>query len=51
MEIRYINSYTYIEADFKNGLDNIGGVLSMLCPNQTMQDLVDGDNIRKIVSY
>lgn len=41
MEIKYINSYTYIETDFKNGLDNIGSVLSMLYPNQTIQDLVN----------
>jgi hypothetical protein len=41
MDIRYINSYTYIETDFKNGLDNIGSVLSMLYPNQTIQELVD----------
>lgn len=51
MGIRYINSYTYIETDFKNGLDNIGSVLAPLYPDQTIQSLADAVYNYTITTY
>lgn len=51
MDIGYINSYTYIETDFKNGLDNIGSVLASLYPDQTIQALADAVYNYAITTY
>lgn len=41
MEIKFVNPYAAIGADFTTGMDSIASSLSMIYPNQTIDDLTN----------
>jgi hypothetical protein len=41
MEIKYVNPYSFIGANYNAGMDAIAAALAPLYPNQTLDDLVN----------